>query len=145
MIGISAVITRLGDQVTDLAGRIQGAAEFSAIMKSNALPQVTPAAFVLPLGLQGGKADAATGEFTQSLDRMVGVVLVLRNTDRVGSKAVDPLDALVSGVIDAIAGWDPDNAIGVFRLVRGSIVSMAAGTIVFQLDFALPDQLRIAS
>ena len=140
---ISDVIARLDTYVPDLSGRIEGAAQFAALMKSNALPQVTPAAHVLPLGLQGGQADASAGEFTQIYQEVIGVVLTLRSNERTGAKALPPLDQLIMEVISAIAGWGPDSAIGVFRLVRGSILSMSAGTIVYQLDFSLSDQLRI--
>lgn len=143
MIAVGAMIARIASVINVLAGRIEGAAEFAALMKSNALPQVTPAAFVLPLGLQGGQADAAAGAYTQALERVFGVVLVMRNAGRTGEDALDPLDALIEQTVTALAGWGPADAPGVFRLVRGALVSMAAGTVVYQLDFSISDQVRI--
>lgn len=145
MIAVADIVTRLNGLVASLNGRIQGAAEFSALMKSNALPTVTPAAFVLPLGLQGGQPDAVTGLFSQMVEQVFGVVLVLRNTDRIGGNALAPIDALIADTIEAIVGWGPDDAVGVFRLTHGDLVSMVAGTMVYQLDVAITDQLRIAA
>jgi len=35
--------------------------------------------------------------------------------------------------------------VGEFLLRRGAVISMAAGTIVYQLEFSISDQLRIAT
>lgn len=142
---MQALTDRLATVAT-LHGRIFGAARFAQVLASNQLPQVCPAAFVLPLGLRGGAATAVTGLFRQSLDRLVGVVLVVRNVaDATGAAAYAELEPLVEAVISAVAGWSPDaDALGTFVLTRGELVSVAAGTITYQLDFAIEDQLRIA-
>lgn len=142
---IPDVIARLKAQVPALEGRVEGAAELATLMRQNALPQVTPAAHVVPLGLQGGRADAAAGLFRQDVDSLVGVMLTLRTNSRTGGAQLPDLTGLIDAVIAALAGWDPPGAIGVFRLSRGQLVTMAAGTLVYQLDFALADQLRIAA
>lgn len=140
---ITPVIDRLKTQVPEFSGRIEGAGEFAALMRQNALPQVTPAAHVLPLGLRGGQGQAAAGAFRQEVEEVVAVLITLRAHSRTGAEALPDLDALIRKVITAIAGWGPDDAIGVFRLSRGQLVSMSAGTMLYQLDFALTDQLRI--
>ncbi len=142
---IAAVITRLEALVASLSKRVEGAAQFADLMKRNALPQQTPAAYVLPLGLQGGAAQAATGAFTQQFDEAVAVMLVVRSNDRTGEKALARIDVLIREIINAIAGWAPNDEIGVFKLSRGSLVNMSAGTIVFQIEFSITDQLRIIS
>ncbi|MFN7003754.1 MAG: hypothetical protein ACK4NW_10035 [Roseinatronobacter sp.] len=142
---IDAVITRLKAEVSDFSNRIEGAAEFAALMRANALPQVTPAAHILPLGLRGGRGEAGAGAFTQDVEEVVAVLITLRAHSRTGREALPDLAALTKQVIAAIAGWGPDEAIGVFRLSRGQLVSMSAGTILYQLDFAINDQLRILS
>lgn len=142
---IEAVKSRLEAQVPELAHRVEGAAQFAALMKSNALPQHTPAAHVLPLGLQGGRADAMAGAFTQELQEAIGVILTLRSQSQTGDKALDPVNTLVRAIIAALAGWAPNDETGVFRLLRGNLISMSAGTIVYQLDFTITDQLRILS
>lgn len=141
---IALVRDRLTALVPELAGRVEGAAAFAELMRQNALPQVTPAAFVIPLGLQGGGAEAVTGLFRQDVQEIVGVMLVLRSFSRTGEQALPELDALVGAVLSAVAGYGPADATGVFRLVRGALVSMSAGTIVYQIEFSLSDQLRIA-
>lgn len=142
---IALVRDRLGAGVPELTGRIEGAAAFADLMRQNALPQVTPAAFVIPLGLQGGAAEAVTGFFRQEVQEVLGVMLVLRTFSRTGDQALPELGQLVASVVAAVAGFAPDDAVGVFRLVRGALVSMTAGTIVYQLEFSLSDQLRIAT
>lgn len=141
---VGAVIAQLGARVPELAGRIEGAAELSALMRENRLPQVTPAAHVLPLGLRGLQADAATGLFRQAVDETVAVVLTWRGYEASGGRALSPLDALIDAVIAALAGWGPEAAGGVLRLARGQLVAINAGTIVYQIDFTLTDHLRIA-
>lgn len=128
-----------------LAGRVGTTLQLADAMARNALPQITPAAFLLTLGLRGGAADAAAGIFRQNLDRYLGVVLVVRSAaDPLGSVASDLLAPLIEGVIGAIAGWGPDDAPGVYKLARGELVSLAGGAATYQLDFVIDDQLRIA-
>jgi len=145
------------DQVKDrledigmLAGRIEPAARLSELMARNQLAQVTPAAFVLPLGLRGGRADAMTGLYRQPITEMLGVVLVLRSAgDATGARSTDQLTELRNAVIRRIVNWAPvsnwldGETVGVFTLGRGELVSLSAGTLVYQLDFALDDQVRI--
>ncbi len=128
-----------------LAGRVQGALKLGELTKAGASIQANVAAFVLPLGLRGGAGSAATGLFRQSIDRLVGVVLMVRNLgDATGSKAGAEMETLIEDVIGAIAGWSPDEAVGVYVVARGELVSISAGTVTYQLDFSLEDQLRIA-
>ncbi len=142
---VADVIARIDAQVVGLAGRTEGAAQFADLMARKALPQVTPAAHVLPLGLQGGQVQSAAGMFVQGVEEVVAVVLTFRSHERTGSGALAPLDQVIRAVIDAIAGWGPDSAVGAFSLRRGAVISMAAGTIVYQLEFSISDQLRIAT
>lgn len=141
---IALIRDRLTAFVPELTGRVEGAAAFAELQRQNALPQVTPAAFVIPLGLQGGAADAVAGLFRQEVQEIVGVMLTLRSFSRTGEQALPELDALVAKVVAAVAGYAPADAVGSFRLLRGALVSMSAGTIVYQLEFSLSDQLRIA-
>lgn len=140
---IADVIARLKARVPDFGGRIEGAMELADLMKRNALPQAPLSAFVLPLGLQGGEANSANQYFTQTFDEAVGVMITTRTFTQTGATAVDPLEVLRNAVIAAIVGWGPPTALGVFRLLRATLVSMDAGTVVYQIDFALTDQLRI--
>lgn len=131
--------------IPTIAGRVHPAARLSELMRTNQLPQVCPAAFVLPLGIRGGTPDAVTGLYRQPIERIEGVVLVVRAAgDATGAVALQQLDPLVEATIEAVAGWAPsDDAFGTYRLSRGELVSLAAGTLTYQLDFAIEDQLRI--
>lgn len=142
---IAAVVTRLNATVVDLYGRVEGAAEFTDLMQRNDLPQATPAAFVLPLGLAGQQADAMAGAFTQAITETVGVVLVVRGHDRTGKRALERIDQLIRDVIAALIGWAPANEIGAFKLMRGQLIGLRAGALLYQIDFAISDQLRSTS
>lgn len=140
---IAELKARLEAQVPRLAGRIEGAADLSELSRKGAWPQHTPAAHVLPLGLQGRGAHAAAGLFTQITREMIAVVLTLRTYDRTAGDDLPELDELIQAVLVAVAGWGPDESMGVFELARGSLLHNRDGVLVYQLDFAIDDQLRI--
>ena len=125
---IEEVKARIEAQVEDLSGELREAGEFAELIEKKRLPNRT-GGFVLPGGLRGGTADAATGLFRQSFSEIVKVVLVVRVAgDPLRAKAVAGLVPLVRATIEAVAGWAPDNAIGVFtlRLINAS----AAGSYI---------------
>lgn len=141
---VEPVIERLKLRVAALGGRVEGAAELAALVQEDILPDVTPAGYVLPLGLQGGVSDAATGLFRQSFSETIAVVLMERGAgDATGALALKPIDALIDATVLAIAGWAPNDEVGVFELRRGALLSLKAGAVMYQLDFAISDQLRI--
>ncbi len=140
---IGAVQTRLEARVPALTGRVQGAADFSDLMHRNQLPQVTPAAHVLGLGMTGGRGESASGLYTQIFDQVIAVLLTIRSHSATGERVLDDAESLIRAVVEALVGWAPTSETGVFRLVRGNLVSMQAGTLVYQLDFTITDQLRI--
>ena len=140
---IADIITRIGLLVPTLTGRIEGAMDLADLMKRNAVPQAPIAAFVIPLGLVGGAHEAGEGFFTQMFEEVVAVLVTMRSYQRTGDTTIDPLDVLVRAVIQAVAGWGPATAPGVYRMRSGRTVSMEAGTVVYQIEFALINQLRI--
>jgi hypothetical protein len=137
------VIRRLKEEVGALENRVEGAASLVQLMQQNQLPQHTPAANVISSGLAGGAADAGAGLFRQAFDETIAVFLTFRNVQGTGARALDLFDAIRTEVIHALCGWAPEGLTGVFRLVRGQVVNMAAGTLIYQIDFAIGDQLRI--
>ena len=89
-------------------------------------------------------AAAAAGIFVQDFSETVTVVVIVRvGGDPLEAKAIDQLSPIVRKVILAVAGWGPGDAPGVFVLERGELVGATGGASVFQIDFALDDQLRI--
>lgn len=143
---VEEVRSRLEAQVPALAHRVHGAADLARLMAAGKPPQVTPAAHVLPGGLQGGRDDGglAVGLFRQAVRRVVTVILTLRVHDKLGQRALDALDALLDAVITAICGWQPDPAIGPFTLRSGRVLSMAGGALSYQIDFQIADEVRIS-
>lgn len=139
---MKSVIDRL-ETIETLKRRVYGAAKLGELTERGSIAVNGTSAFVLPLGLRGGAVNAASGMYLQSLDRLVGIVLVVKNVgDATGAKALIELDPLIEAVIQLLAGWGPDD-FAVFTLARGELVSIEKGTITYQLDFAIEDQLRI--
>lgn len=142
---IDPIIQRLSADVPALTGRVKGAMDFGRLVEAGQVPPVTPAAFVLPAGIHGGKPVAVTGAFVQDTEEMVSVMLALRVHEVTGQAGIDPLKALIDAVLVSLCGWAPvPDAQDVLRLLRGALVSLTAGLVVYQLDFAITDQLRIA-
>lgn len=142
---IEAVEARLETLVPELAGRIQGAAEFSAALRDGAFPRGGASAFLIPMGLQGGQADAVTGHFSQEFNEVLGVLLTFTSADATGEKALKRMRPIVFAVIEALAGWAPSDEVGIFRLLRGGLTPGARGQMTYQLDFSIQDQLRIST
>lgn len=144
MIRVDEVRERIAARVPALEGKLGNAGEFAQLVERNQMPQHHTAGFVLPGNLQGGAASAMTGAFLQHFSETVIVVLAARvANDPTGARATDEISPLVRDVIDAVCGWGPDDAPGIFALVSGELVGTQAGTLIYQIDFALDDQLRI--
>jgi hypothetical protein len=138
-------LRELVGSVPSLNGRVRSAGALSALMRTGGLLQASPAAFILPLGIRGSEPDAATGLFRQIVERLWGVLLVVRAADdQAGERATAELEPLIDGVIAAVVGApDEPDGFGVFRLSRGELVGLQTGVLTYQLDFAIEDQLRI--
>lgn len=141
---VTELVARLESEIETLTGRCQTAAELAELSRQGAWPQASPAAFVIPLGLHAaGRGEASAGAFTQLVDEQFAVLLVVRTSgDITGGKAIPTIDALVWEIIDAVCGWGPEEAIGVFHLRRGQIISADKGRVTYQLDFGLQQQVR---
>ena len=139
------VATRISDQVPALKDRMDYVAALAALSAEGALPQREVAGFVVPLGFDDRGANAAAGMYTQMIVDTIGVVLCVKALgDAKAKRALVTIDSLVGDVLNAVAGWAPDNVAGVFTATRGRLLSVTKGLVIYQLDFALLDQLRIA-
>ena len=144
MIRIGEVMARLDEQVPELTGRIENAGKFAELIERKKVPQVTPAAFVLPAGITGGKAEALSGAFIQGFREVVSVVLFVRVAgDPTSARAIDEATPIVRKVVMTIAGWSPEDATGIFVLGQAELIGATGGALTFQIDFELDDQLRI--
>lgn len=123
-------------------GRVYPAGNLAALMRSGNAADPTLKAHVLPSSLAGGKGDAVTGAYVQAVDRGVSIVISLPIADATGAAQADDLEQLIFATTEAVTGWGPADCPGVFRLVRGQLVSMQGGIIVYQLDFSITDHLR---
>lgn len=144
MLALDALRARLLAKVPALAGNIENAAQFALLVQRMQLPQWRVGAFLLPGRLTGGRAEAMTGQFVQTVQDGATIVLVTRvQADPTGAKGYDEITPLILAVLDAVCGWGPDSAPGVFTLSTGELVASQDGALIYQLDFALIDQLRI--
>lgn len=142
-----SVIARLKERVAHLQGRVEGAADLIQLRSENRLPQSPVAAHVVADGLTGGVPSAGAGAFVQPVDETFAVVLTFRNVQGMG-RGLDLYDAVKWDVIQVLCGWAPsteagEETTGVFRLTRGRVIAQEAGTLIYQIDFAIGDQLRI--
>lgn len=143
-----ATLKPLVQSVPDLAGaRTMEAADLAELIRTKALPSAPAFAYLIPTGLRPrSEGDAGTGYFIQSIDESFAVVLVLRTAaDVSGAKGLPKLNTLVWAVINAVAGVDDEDAVGVFRFAGGQLHSLTAGAIFYQINFAIQLQLRNAT
>lgn len=144
MMLVEAVTARLQGLVPTDLRKVEGAADMMALMKANALPQQTPAAHVVPVGLRGGARQDVAGAFVQDIEETIGVTITMRGNDPAGSRALSRVGGVIAAVIAALVGWGPDNEPGEFRLVRGVVLRIDAEALVYLIEFAIPLQLRFA-
>ena len=98
----------------------------------------------MPASISGGKVQLASGLFRQEVIETVSIVLCVRVAgDARGDRSIDEITPLLRSVVGAICGWAPANCPGQFLLSSGQLAGTQDSCLVYQLDFALDDQLRI--
>lgn len=143
---VEQVVDRIDNEVADLKGRVEFVADLAALVEAGAMPQNEVAAYVVDLGFDDRGGESAAGLHTQIIDSAIGVILCVRSHGDAGAKrAVPTVDALKDQIVGVVAGWAPDDAVDVFNVTRGRLVSVTAGLVIYQIDFRLADQLRIAT
>lgn len=141
---IDALIARLNTKVDALEGRVEPVVELAEMMRSGSLPE-TATAIVSPAGLVGGQGETGSGYFAQPFNETVSVLLIARVYDQTGRRALERIRPLIMDVVETVAGWAPGDELGVFRLVRGGVVSLRSGVLLYQIEFAIEDELRITA
>lgn len=143
MLLAEAVRDRLLAEVAELGGRVIRALDLAAMIARNQLPQVTPAAAVLPLGIGGGAVTATFGQFRQIVTRRIGVLIVLRAPEPAAARGAADIEALAEAITRALAGWTPDQTTpGVLRLEAAELRSLEGGAILYDLRFAIDDAVN---
>jgi hypothetical protein len=153
---VEDTIAQLSTAVPELTGRIQGALELSELLRANQLPQSPSWAFVFHNGIAGFSAEMQAGAFIQAAEEIVSVVLGMRRGgDATGRRISPELHELVWKVLFGLCGWAPPDPeepeededttrpTGVFVLRRGRVVSLKDGTALYQIDFAISQQIRV--
>lgn len=140
---VPEIIQRLKDRVAALGGRVEGAEALAHLMKQGAYPTTTPTLHLLPAGITGGKETAFSGPFRQEITRQISLILTVRTHDATGARAMPRIAELIDAIVLAVAGWAPTPDTGVFRFIRAGLTRFETGTAVYEITFALPDQLRI--
>lgn len=139
---VQDTITRIGERVAPLAGRIRYAEDYQALLQMAGISSAQGGAYVMPSGIRGGRVESATGVFTQIVDEVIAVVILVPAERGLGRQGAT-VESLKQEVIQALCGWVPDEAIGPFQLVRGAMINLGQGSLAFQIEFSVPDQLRI--
>jgi hypothetical protein len=145
MLEAQTIIDRLKTEVPSL-GSVEGAAELAALLAAPPQVWTKPRAHVVSLGIRGGPVVAAAGGFIQSIEWTFAVYLTfVAHGDRRGARAMVDVTATQNDVILALCGWEPpETAIaGQMRLTRAYLAELKPGTIVYAVEFAVADQLRI--
>ena len=142
MAEVDDIIARLKARVDGLGGRVCGAAEFGALTATGQLPQVTPAAHVIPTGIKGGPQAPRTGAYVQSIERLYSVVLTVKAGDASGARALPVIGDLIDAIIAALAGWDWGGRVGVMTFRNCTLSRAAAGAFAYDISFSITDQLR---
>ena len=137
------VIARIGLHVTELSGRIREAEDYAAVLQMRGVTSAQGGAYVMPSGMRGGRVQAAAGMFIQDLDEVIAVVLLVPSGDRGLSRRGSSFFSLIHAVIQSLCGWVPEDSIGPFQLVRGAMINLGDGALAYQIEFSVPDQLRI--
>lgn len=131
-------------RVPPLANSTQLVADLAALIAAGALPQKSPAAFVVPSGFDAREPDDAAGVHVQTLDEVTAVVLIVQAPgDVTAQRALPLIDDLITAVNAALAGTVPAGALAALRPRRGRLLSINGGAVWYQIDFALQSQLRV--
>ena len=106
---VQPIIDRLKALATGFRD-ISGVASMEAAMRGHVDP---PSAFVVPLAEQPGPARGMSGNTSQRVAQMFGVILVLETLrDASGAEVLLDLKTARESVSDALFGWVPDAAAG---------------------------------
>ncbi len=136
-------ITRLGDEVPALSGRVRGAADYTSLLRGGSLPQAPAFAYVLYGGIaRRGDPQVAVGDFRQPIARGIKIVVFYRTTHPEGARLVDDLEEMARDILKAFCGWRPGNEIGVFQLAGASVNDFRDGILSQQIDLTISDHLR---
>ncbi|MBY6091073.1 hypothetical protein [Maritimibacter alkaliphilus] len=140
---LEAVIARLKDEVPALGKRVRGSADLVVLLKSGAKPPTGASAYVLPLGTRGQKPDVMSGAYRQPVLRHISVALFVSSLDRLGERGLDEAETLIEEIVAAMIGWEPgEDAVGVFYLTAAELIHFVDGIQVYEIQFAIEDQLR---
>ncbi len=141
---IAAIRTRMAAKIPDLAGRIDGAAEFAAALERDTLPQADFFAYVIPAGAQGTAPTAMAGLFVQPVRRQIAVLLGFRSHSPTAERALGDIRTRIDQAVAAICGWAPaDDIPGVFELQSEALFGFRKGAVFYQLQFAITDRLEV--
>lgn len=137
------IIARLKAGVPDLGNRVEGAGAWAALMRSGGVPQAALVAHVVATGMAGGAALPLTGVYRQPVDRLVAVVLTTNTGHAQGGRMIDQIETLIYAIIAALAGWQPDGAVGVMIFRRSQLLDATGGVFRHEITFSTEHELRI--
>jgi len=148
---IQALQDRIQAQLPQLR-LVSGTAGFAALEEAPPREKL-PAAYVIPLDDSAAPSGMATQVTRQRLERRISVLLMASSArDPRGEAAAEALEPLVAALRAALVGWTP--ALGTqpstgarlvsiepLNLVRGGLLSMADGVMVWEDTYVAPATL----
>ncbi|MEM9968489.1 MAG: hypothetical protein AAF755_10345 [Pseudomonadota bacterium] len=141
---LDTVKERIEDYVPELRHRVEGGASFAALMQSGHRPQSPVQAYVLYAGVAArGTPPLGAGYFAQNIRESINVVLMVNSSAPEAQRALDLLRPINDAILQALCGWAPGDEVGVFELVRAEVVSFQKSLLIWNIDLAINDQLRI--
>ena len=135
------IIDRLKAMVGAVGGRVYPASDYLRLTQTGGEPQQTPAVYVIPTGLQGGKSVGMVGGYRQPVDRLWTLILVLRS-DTVGQRALDQAAQIVDDLVEAMTGWDGNGMVGQFELRRAQLIRSPPGSMAWEITLSIQDLIR---
>jgi hypothetical protein len=146
---VDTFISQLRANAPIFAGRVAGAAEFYAGLKNYNTSLALPAAYVMPLGQEGGDNQAIGGDLIQIVRKSIGVAVELdAQTDRRGQAPVmlfDQIEAqLFASVLNMILQDScPRMSRGVF-FQGARYLDLDRARLFYQWEFGLDWQISTA-
>jgi hypothetical protein len=149
------VTARIESQVAALNHRVKTALDLAELIRQGAVPNFTPAAFVVPGGYRPADAGMGTNAYVQELEERLAIILVVRSAGDVsGAKTQPELKTLIQAIIVALAGHQPGGEsaededapfyqTGVLVFDGAELIELTAGAVFYRLDFKIDQQLRI--
>jgi len=124
------------------AGRIAGAAEFSALSPDAKL--TLPSAYVIPLD-DSAQPNSSDNGYSQIVRDSFAVIVVLSNAaDELGKSSVAQVQGVRNILNSALLSWAPDSEHGPIEYEGGQLLDVDRARLYYQFEYACETQFTEA-